>query len=55
MDPTSHISEVTLFYYLINVMPLTNDELDHLRKCSQCQSLLLEWETYIDPRMIHAA
>jgi hypothetical protein len=55
MDPTSHISEVKLFHYLIYAMPLTNDELDHLQRCSHCQSVLQEWDTYIDPGMIHAA
>jgi hypothetical protein len=55
MDPTSHVSEVTLFHYLIHAMPLTDSERDHLEKCSYCQSVLAEWDTYIDPGMIRAA
>jgi len=55
MDPTAHISEVKLFYYWIDAMPLTSDEADHFRKCSHCQSVLEEWETYIDPNMARAA
>jgi hypothetical protein len=55
MDPTSHIAVVTLFHYLIHAMPLTDEERVHLANCSHCQSVLEEWETYIDPGMIHAA
>ena len=55
MDPTSHIAPVKLFHYLIHAMPLSESERDHLQKCSYCQSLLEEWDTYVDPGMIHAA
>jgi hypothetical protein len=55
MDSTSHVSPVTLFHYLIHAMPLTDEERDHLSQCSICQSVLDEWDTYIDPGMIHAA
>jgi hypothetical protein len=55
MDPTSHVSSVTLFHYLIHAMPLTDDERDHLAKCAYCQGILDEFDTYIDPGMIHAA
>jgi len=55
MDPTSHIAPVKLFHYLIHAMPLGESELDHLQKCPYCQSLLEEWDTYVDPGMIHAA
>ena len=55
MDHTSHIPAVTLFHYLIHAMPLSDDERDHLAKCSCCQSILEEWDTYVDPAMIHAA
>jgi len=55
MDPTSHISSVTLFHYLIHAMPLSNEERAHLAECRYCQSILEEWDTYVDPGMIHAA
>jgi len=55
MDPTSHVPDVKLFHFLIHAMPLTRDELDHLGKCLYCQSVLEQFETYIDPAMIHAA
>jgi hypothetical protein len=55
MDPTSHISVVKLFHYLIHAMPLTDAERDHLAKCSHCQSVLEEWDRYVDSDMIHAA
>jgi hypothetical protein len=55
MDPTSHVPPVKLFHYLIHAMPLTEEELNHLAHCAQCQSVLEEWDTYIDPQMIHAA
>jgi hypothetical protein len=55
MDPSSHIPQVTLFHYLIHAMPLSDDERAHLENCSYCQSILDEWETYIDPSMIQAA
>ena len=55
MDPTSHISIATLFHYLIHAMPLSEDELRHLKVCAYCQSMLDEFDTYIDPGMIHAA
>ena len=55
MDPTSHISSVTLFHYLIHAMPLSDEERDHLNKCSYCQNVLDEFDTYIDPGKIHAA
>jgi hypothetical protein len=55
VDATSHIAPVTLFHYLIHAMPISDDERDHLGRCSHCQSLLDEWDTYIDPAMIHAA
>jgi hypothetical protein len=55
MDPTSHISSVTLFHYLIHAMPLSPEEKGHLDVCSQCQSVLEEYNTYIDPSMIRAA
>jgi hypothetical protein len=55
MDPTSHIPPVVLFYYLNNGMPLTQDENEHLRTCSVCQSVVDDFNTYIDPGMIHAA
>jgi len=55
MDPTSHIPPVTLFHYLINAMPLSESERDHLKNCPYCQSILEEWDKYINPEMIHAA
>ena len=55
MDPTEHVSSVRLFHYLINAMPLTSDERRHLEICSLCQSELEQFDTYIDPAMIHAA
>ncbi len=55
MDSTLHIPVVTLFHYLIHAMPLTKDEQDHLTNCSHCQSVLDDFDTYIDPGMIHAA
>ena len=55
MDPTSHIPTATLFHYLIHAMPLSDRELDHLESCAYCQSVLEEWDKYIDPGMIHAA
>ena len=55
MDPTSHVSQVKLFHYLIHAVPLTCDERDHLEKCDYCQSMLEQFDTYIDPAMIHAA
>ena len=55
MDPTSHIASVTLFHYLIHAMPLSDDEQYHLKHCAYCQSVLEEFDTYIDPGMIHAA
>jgi hypothetical protein len=55
MDHKTHIPVVTLFHYLIRAMPLSDDERDHLAKCSRCQSILEEWDTYVDPAMIHAA
>ena len=55
MDRTSHISSVTLFHYLIHAMPLSDDERNHLAECYECQSVLEEWDTYVDPGMIHAA
>jgi hypothetical protein len=55
MDPTSHIPSVTLFYYLISVIPLTGADLLHLENCAQCQDLVDEFKTYIDPDMIRAA
>ena len=55
MDPTSHIPSVTLFHYLIHAMPLTEDEQQHLNTCSYCQSVLDEFDTYIDHSMIYAA
>ena len=55
MDPTSHVIPVKLFHYLIHAMPLSDDERDHLSKCSYCQSILEQFDTYIDPGMIHAA
>lgn len=55
MDPTSHISSVTLFHYLIHAMPLSDEERQHLQTCLYCQSVLDEFDTYIDPTMIHAA
>jgi hypothetical protein len=55
MDATSHVPDVKLFHYLIHAMPLTRDERDHLGKCSFCQSVIEQFETYIDPEMIHAA
>jgi len=55
MDPTSHIPQVTLFHYLIHAMSLSESEKDHLAKCSYCQAILEEWDTYVDPGMIHAA
>jgi hypothetical protein len=55
MDATSHIPVVTLFHYLIHAMPLSDDERFHLANCSYCQGVVEEWDTYIDPGMIHAA
>lgn len=55
MDPTSHIPSVTLFHYLIHAMPLGDGEQRHLKDCAYCQSVLEEFDTYIDPGMIHAA
>ena len=55
MDPTSHVPDVKLFHYLIHAMPLSRDERDHLGKCRYCQSVLEQFETYIDRAMIHAA
>jgi hypothetical protein len=55
MDPTSHVPAVKLFHYLIHAMPLTRDEREHLWKCKYCQSVLEQFDTYIDPAMIHAA
>jgi len=49
MDPTSHIPPVKLFHYLIHAMSLSEDERDHLEKCSQCQVVLEELERYIAP------
>jgi hypothetical protein len=46
MDETLHISEPKLWHYLINAMPLTEDELDHLAKCELCQNLLEEFRPY---------
>ena len=56
MDATSHIPPVVLFHYLIHAMPLTKkDEQYHLKNCLQCQSVVDDFDTYIDPGMIHAA
>jgi hypothetical protein len=55
VDATSHISTVTLFHYLIHAVALTDDERDHLEKCTYCQSVLAEWDTYIDPAVMRAA
>jgi hypothetical protein len=55
MDPTSHVSTVTLFHYLIDAMTLTDDEHDHLEHCAHCQSVLDEYRKYINPSMIRAA
>ncbi|HLH30306.1 MAG TPA: hypothetical protein VKY31_03835 [Terriglobia bacterium] len=44
MEPSEHIPQVTLFYYLLNVMPLTRDEREHLTICSLCQSVLEDFE-----------
>ena len=55
MDPTSHIPPVVLFYYLNRAIPLSRDEKQHLNTCSVCQSVLDDFDTYIDPGMIHAA
>jgi hypothetical protein len=55
MDPTTHISSVTLFHYLIEAIPLTDDEAVHLQHCAYCQAVLEEYRTYIDPAMIRAA
>jgi len=46
---------VKLFHYLIHAMPLSDAEQDHLVNCPYCQSVLEQWETYVDPGMIHAA
>jgi len=46
MDPTSHISVVKLFYYLIGAMALTDDEHLHLANCSHCQSVVEEYKKY---------
>jgi len=54
MDPTSHISQVTLFYCLMHAIPLTDDERDHLKKCAYCQSVIDQWDTY-NPDLTHAA
>jgi hypothetical protein len=55
MDPTSHISSVTLFHYLIRAMPLSPEEKRHLDDCAKCQSVVEEYNTYIDASMIRAA
>ena len=55
MDPTGHIPEVTLFCYLLDVMPLKTDERQHLEVCSHCRSVLEEFEPYVKGRMSHAA
>jgi hypothetical protein len=55
MDPTSHIPPVKLFHYLINAMPLNDEERVHLMKCSYCQSLLEEWEPYAERNRAEAA
>ena len=55
MDATSHIPPAVLFHYLIHAMPLTKDEQYHLKNCLHCQSVLDDFDTYIDPGMIHAA
>jgi hypothetical protein len=55
MDPTSHISSVKLFHYLIDAMPLNDDERHHLDHCSYCQSVVEEYKKYINPAMIRAA
>jgi hypothetical protein len=55
MDPTSHISSVTLFYYLNGSTSLTEGERDHLDHCAYCQSVVGEYKTYIDPAMIPVA
>jgi hypothetical protein len=55
MDHTTHIAAVTLFHYLIHAMPLNDEEREHLAHCSHCQARLEEWDTYVDPAMIHAA
>ena len=55
MDPTSHISSVKLFHYLIDAMPLGEDELYHLNHCAYCQSNVEEYRKYINPAMIRAA
>ena len=55
MDATHHVPAVTLFHYLIHAMPLTADEQRHLEICDYCQSVLEQFDTYIDPAMIHAA
>jgi len=55
MDPTSHISSVKLFHYLIDAIPLNDDERHHLDHCSYCQSVVEEYKKYISPAMIRAA
>jgi len=55
MDPTSHVSSVKLFYYLADAMPLSDDEHYHLDHCSYCQSLVEEYQPYINSSMIRAA
>jgi hypothetical protein len=55
MDPTSHIPPVKLYHYLIHAMPMSAEERKHLEKCVYCQSVLEQFDTYIDPAMIHAA
>jgi len=47
MDPTSHISPVKLFYWLMDAMTLTEDERFHLVHCAVCQSLVEEYKGYV--------
>jgi hypothetical protein len=48
MDPTSHIPTVKLFHYLIDAMPLSDDEQKHLESCEHCKSILEDYKTYIN-------
>jgi hypothetical protein len=55
MDPASHISPVVLFYYLVNAVPLSDDDQAHLERCSQCQDLLEEFRPYAEAAVARAA
>jgi hypothetical protein len=50
--PTSHIPYVTFFQYLLQAVPLNDENRTHLENCAECQALAKEL-THTDRGMIH--